>query len=259
MPPLVGSRQNNPDRMPTFCNLRCFQGLSSGQPRSVVKKAHNFPHPIWQVPLRPPGHGTEQCHQRLHYQVQQRCWLHNWRPEVHRRNFNLWSHLQQTAKKTRELIAACNKACFTLNVKKIIYDKPEVVFEGYHINEKGYMIDPALSTALSEFPVPKSQMDIRSFCGLANQRCNFSDDNSEALAPFKHLLKKGQKSEWNDDLQTVFEAVRCHLTSTKTLGSTNWTGKWGSSRMHQDWTASGSCWRKRLKESGDRFRQDRHS
>jgi hypothetical protein len=120
-------------------------------------------------------------------------------------------------RKTREFIAACSKAGITLNVKKIVYDKPEVVFGGYLINKNGYTIDPALSTALSEFPVPKSQTDIRSFCGLANQMCNFSDDISEAFAPFKHLLKKGQKFEWNDDLQAVFEAARRHLTSIKTL------------------------------------------
>jgi hypothetical protein len=47
--------------------------------------------------------------------------------------------------------------------------------------------------------------------------CNFSGDISEALAPFKHLLKKGQKFEWNDDLQAVFKAARRHPTLTKTL------------------------------------------
>jgi hypothetical protein len=47
--------------------------------------------------------------------------------------------------------------------------------------------------------------------------CNFSDNISEVLAPFKHLLKKGQKFTWNDDLQATFEAARHHLTSTKTL------------------------------------------
>jgi hypothetical protein len=41
-----------------------------------------------------------------------------------------------------------------------MYDKTEVVFGGYLINESGYSIDPTLSTALSEFPVPKSQTDI---------------------------------------------------------------------------------------------------
>jgi hypothetical protein len=123
----------------------------------------------------------------------------------------------ELAKKTRDFISACSEAGITLNVKKIMYDKTEVVFGGYLINESGYSIDPTLSTALSEFPVPKSQTDIRSFCGLANQMCNFSDDISEVLAPFKHLLKKGQKFTWNDDLQATFEAARRHLTSTKTL------------------------------------------
>jgi hypothetical protein len=47
--------------------------------------------------------------------------------------------------------------------------------------------------------------------------CNFSNDISEVLAPFKHLLKKGQKFAWDDDLQATFQAARRHLTSTKTL------------------------------------------
>jgi hypothetical protein len=95
----------------------------------------------------------------------------------------------------------------------------EVVFGGYLINEKGYVIDPAGLTALSDFPVPNSQPDIKplSFYGITNQMCNFSDDISEVLAPFKHFLKKGQKFEWNDNLQAVFKAAQRHLTSAKTL------------------------------------------
>ncbi len=118
---------------------------------------------------------------------------------------------EELTRKTKEFVSACAEAGITLNNKKISYNKREVVFGGYLISEAGHSIDPSLTTALSEFPVPKSQTDIRSFCGLANQMCNFSDDISEALALFKHLLKKGQKFEWND------EAARRHLTSTKTL------------------------------------------
>ncbi len=60
-------------------------------------------------------------------------------------------------------------------------------------------------------------MDIQSFCGLANKVWNFSDNISEVLAPFKHLLKKGQKFAWNNNLLASFEAARRHLTSKKTL------------------------------------------
>jgi hypothetical protein len=67
----------------------------------------------------------------------------------------------ELAKKTRDFISACSKAGITLNVKKIMYDKTEVMFGGYFINKSGYYsIDPTLSTALSEFPVPKSLTDI---------------------------------------------------------------------------------------------------
>jgi hypothetical protein len=124
---------------------------------------------------------------------------------------------EELARKTKDFVSACAEAGITLNNKIISYNKPEVVFGGYLISEAGYSIDPSFTTTLSEFPVPKLQTDIRSFCGLANQMCNFSDDISEALAPFNHLLKKGQKFEWNDDIQATFEAARCHLTSTKTL------------------------------------------
>jgi hypothetical protein len=114
---------------------------------------------------------------------------------------------EELAGKMKDFVSACAETGITLNNKKISYDKPEVVFGGYLISEAGYSIDPSLTTALSEFPVPKLQSDIRSFCGLANQMCNFSDYISEALAPFKHLLKKGQKFEWNDDLQATFKAA----------------------------------------------------
>jgi hypothetical protein len=66
----------------------------------------------------------------------------------------------ELAKKTKDFISACSKAGITLNMKKIMYNKLEVVFGGYLTNESGYSIDPTLATALSEFPVPKSQPDI---------------------------------------------------------------------------------------------------
>jgi hypothetical protein len=121
---------------------------------------------------------------------------------------------EKLARKMKDFVSACSEAGITLNNKKISYDKPEFIFGGYLISEASYSIDPSLTTALSEFPVPKLQTDIRSFCGLANQMCNFSDDISEAPAPFKYLLMKGQKFEWNDNLQATFEAARHHLTST---------------------------------------------
>jgi hypothetical protein len=51
--------------------------------------------------------------------------------------------------------------------------------------------------------------------------CNFS----EALAPFKHLLKEGQQFEWIDDLQATFKAATRHLTLTKYWRFRDQTGR----------------------------------
>jgi hypothetical protein len=101
------------------------------------------------------------------------------------------------------------------------WDKTEVIFGGYLINSEGYHVDPALSKALREFPTPKSQTDVRSFFGLANQMCNFLSEISELLAPLKSLLKKGTKFQWLPEYETAFQKAREHLSSPKVLAYYN--------------------------------------
>ena len=69
---------------------------------------------------------------------------------------------------TRKFFEACREAQISLNLKKVQWDAPEVLFGGFLLNKDGYRIDPALSKALSEFPTPKSATDVKSFFGLAN-------------------------------------------------------------------------------------------
>jgi len=125
--------------------------------------------------------------------------------------------LQDLVENTEEFFKSCLENNITLNLKKIQWDKKEVLFGGYLLTPNGYQIDPALNKALAEFPVPKSQTDVRSFCGLANQTCNFSNEISELLSPLKSLLKKGTKFDWLPEFQTAFEKARAHLSSTKAL------------------------------------------
>ena len=121
----------------------------------------------------------------------------------------------------RKFFRTCDQNGITLNLKKVQWDKTEVVFGGYLINSEGYHVDPALSEALREFPTLKSQTDVRSFFGLANQTCNFSSEISELLAPLKSLLKKGTKFQWLPEYETAFQKAREHLSSPKVLAYYN--------------------------------------
>ena len=118
---------------------------------------------------------------------------------------------------TRKFFEACRKAGITLNLRKIQWDQPEVLFGGFLLNASGYRIDPALTKALSEFPTPNNPTDVRSFFGLANQICNFSDEISQLLAPLKSLLKKGVMFQWLPEHQEAFNLAREHLASPKAL------------------------------------------
>lgn len=111
----------------------------------------------------------------------------------------------------------------THNIKKIQWDKKEILFGGFLLTLEGYQINPALNKALAEFPVPTNQMDVRSFIGLANQTCNFNNEISNLLSPLKSLLKKGTKFDWIPEYQTAFEMACDHLSSVKALAFYNVT------------------------------------
>ena len=84
----------------------------------------------------------------------------------------------------------------------------KVLFGGFLLDKTGYKLDPALSRALSEFPTPKSPTDVRSFFGLENQLCNFSNEIADLLMPMKSLLKKGVMFQFLPEHETAFRAAR---------------------------------------------------
>ncbi len=81
----------------------------------------------------------------------------------------------------REFFRVCAENNITLNLRKVQWNKPEVLFGGFLVNSEGYQIDPSVSKALHEFPRPKCQTDVCSFFGLANQTCNFSTEIADLL------------------------------------------------------------------------------
>jgi len=64
---------------------------------------------------------------------------------------------EELLENTEEFFKSCVANNITLNVSKIQWNKPEVLFGGYVLNEHGYKIDPSLVRALSQFPTPKSK------------------------------------------------------------------------------------------------------
>ena len=58
--------------------------------------------------------------------------------------------------------------------------------------------------AISDFPVPKSLTDIRSWFGLVNQ-VSYAFSMTDKMLPFRELLKPKTTFHWDENLQQIFE------------------------------------------------------
>ena len=71
--------------------------------------------------------------------------------------------------------------------------------------------------ALQNFPTPRSLTDVRSFFGLVNQAA-YSFSKTEAMSPFRELLKKNSKFTWNQDMETAFKEAKQQIAREITKG-----------------------------------------
>ena len=127
----------------------------------------------------------------------------------------------QLAERAEAFVKQCSENNITLNLRKVQWDCPEVLFGGFIVDSEGYRIDPSLSDALRNFSQPKNVTDVRAFFGLANQTCNFSDEISEMLLQLKPLLKKGIVFQWLPEHEEAFDKAKEHLSSSKSLAYYN--------------------------------------
>jgi hypothetical protein len=123
--------------------------------------------------------------------------------------------LQDLVENTEEFFKLCLENNITLNLKKFRWNKKVVLFEMISANATGVPNRPRPEQGPSGVSSSKkSNRHDRSFCGLANQTCNFSD---ELLSPFKSLLKKRTKFDKLPEFQMTFEKAYTRLSSTKAL------------------------------------------
>ena len=101
-----------------------------------------------------------------------------------------------------------------INVKKIVFAQPSVLFGGYVVGESGFQPNPDLLKAIREFPKPTCVSEMRAFHGLCQQVGNFSDDLASLLRPLSPLLRKEFVWEWTPQHDTDFQAARAALSST---------------------------------------------
>lgn len=105
-----------------------------------------------------------------------------------------------------------------LRPDKCNFAQKEIKFLGHIISPEGIRVDSDKTSAVSQYPVPKTQKQVRSFLGMANYFRRFLKDHSKIAAPLNALLKKDQSFTWTPECQTAFDTIKQALVSTPVLG-----------------------------------------
>ena len=122
------------------------------------------------------------------------------------------AHLEQVFDRLRE-------ANLKLHPSKCHFAVKQLNFLGHIISRNGVEVDPEKTKAMSEFPTPKSQTQVRRFLGMANYYRRFIKDYSKIATPLYALLKStcNKKLQWTEECEQAFQTLKAMLLSTPVL------------------------------------------
>lgn len=112
--------------------------------------------------------------------------------------------------------------------------KKQLRYLGHLISEKGVQPDAEKTRAVSEWPTPTTESDLRSFLGLANYYRRFVHGFSKIAAPLNALLsgtrdRKTKKAKplgmgaWDKQCDQAFQELKRKLTEVPVLGYPDYT------------------------------------
>ena len=125
---------------------------------------------------------------------------------------NLDSHVNHV----RQFLARCAEKGISLHKDKFEFGKTEITFAGFHLSQDGYKLDSSLLQAVSDFPLPSTITDLRSFFGLANQLSVNTAQVSQCLQPLRPLLSSKNDFIWWSNNTKAFEEARKRLSTVPT-------------------------------------------
>ncbi|CAB3242850.1 unnamed protein product [Arctia plantaginis] len=99
-------------------------------------------------------------------------------------------------------------AGLTLKMEKCNFFQEKIVFLGFEINKFGIRPGEKKTQAVSKFPVPCNQSDVRRFLGLAGFFRRFVKDFALLARPLTNLLRKDTTWQWAESQQNLFDTLK---------------------------------------------------
>lgn len=117
----------------------------------------------------------------------------------------------------RTIFSCLLSAGLQLNRKKCHFAHETLRVLGHVVSADGVSPDPDKVKAVSEFPVPQTTRDLRSFVGLSSYFRRFIRGFATIAAPLTNLLGKDTPFKWTQGCANAFSELKRVLTSSPIL------------------------------------------
>ncbi|GKE61755.1 ty3-gypsy retrotransposon protein, partial [Tanacetum coccineum] len=109
---------------------------------------------------------------------------------------------------------------FYVKRSKCVFGATTLEYLGHIISGRGVEMDPKKVAAIVNWPVPKTQRQVRGFLGLVGYYRRFIKDYASIAGPLSNLLQK-DAFKWGAVEVATFEALKHHLSHAPILGLPN--------------------------------------
>lgn len=121
----------------------------------------------------------------------------------------------------REVLGLLRKGGLTLKMSKCNFFLDNIDFLGFEVSANGIRPGLRKTEAISKFPKPKNQHELRQFLGLSGFFRRFIKNYAIITAPLSELLKKEQGWAWTEERENAFTSVKELLSSRPLLSLYN--------------------------------------
>ena len=90
----------------------------------------------------------------------------------------------------KKLLQRIRDSGLRLNLSKCVFRVPEITFLGHVVSADGLKIDPRKCDAISNYPEPQNQTELKRFLGMINYVGKFIPNLADITAPLRCLLQK---------------------------------------------------------------------